>query len=69
MASTLAQDLRLLLSTARMLREFVRQPGNEPNRHLFETAAAALEMRAQHLSNYTVVEFNPHAHRPVNTLV
>ena len=69
-----AQNLRDLLSLARMLRRFAEQHHYDANRDLFLATAMALESRAHFLAN-TIdaepvgLERDMALHAPVNQLV
>ncbi len=69
-----AQNLRDLLSLARMLRRFAEQHHYDANRELFLSTATALEARAHYLAGApdgesVGVERDVALHAPVNQLV
>ena len=68
-----AQNLRDLLSLARMLRRFAQDHAYDPNRTLFLAAATALEARAHAIATLpggeTALQRDAALHAPVNRLV
>lgn len=67
-----AQNLRDLLSLARMLRRFAQHHEYDPNRTLFLAAATALEARAHAIATLpggAALERDAALHAPVNRLV
>jgi len=69
-----AQNLRDLLSLARMLRRFAEQHNYDANRELFLATAVALEARAHFLATApndeaAGLEHDLALHAPVNQLV
>jgi hypothetical protein len=69
-----AQNLRDLLSLARLLRRFAEQHNYDANRELFLTTAVALEARAHFLAaapngEAVGLEQDVALHAPVNQLV